>query len=52
MADYSFDEWARDLGYDTDSRRAEKTYKQVVSQTAKLKRFLGEDFDSFMQSER
>ena len=39
----SFEEWARDLGYLEDSRKAEKTYKAVSSQVEKLKRFLGED---------
>lgn len=38
-----FEDWARDLGYDIDSRRAEKTYKICQLQSQKLKRLLGDD---------
>ena len=37
----SFEEWARELGYDPDSRKAERIYKAVVAQTDKLKAALG-----------
>ena len=47
-ADEDFDSWAADYGYDTDSRKAERTYKQVQAQTAKLRRFLGDAFDAYM----
>lgn len=47
-ADEDFENWARDLGYDTDSRRAERTYRQVQAQTAKLRAFLGDKFDAYM----
>jgi hypothetical protein len=39
----SFEDWASDLGYDTDSRKAERTYNICCTQAGKLKRFLGED---------
>lgn len=39
----SFDDWASDLGYDPDSRKAEKTFTIIQSQSAKLKAFLGDD---------
>ena len=39
----SFEEWAEEYGYDTDSRKAEKTYKVCVKQAARLLSFLGED---------
>ena len=38
----SFEEWAEEYGYDTDSRKAEKTYKVCVKQAARLLSFLGE----------
>lgn len=38
-----FEDWASDLGYDPDSRKAEKIFKACERQTAKLKAFLGED---------
>ncbi len=39
----SFEEWAGEMGYDEDSRKAERTFKICQQQAAKLKRFLGED---------
>lgn len=39
----SFEDWRSDLGYDTDSRKAERTYKTCEKQADKLKRFLGQD---------
>ncbi len=38
-----FEDWAAEYGYDADSRKAEKIYRVVERQTAKLKGFLGED---------
>jgi hypothetical protein len=39
----SFEDWAGEFGYDTDSRTAEKTFKTCQKQAEKLKNFLGED---------
>lgn len=50
-ADELFETWANDLGFDPDSRSAEKIYNAVRRQTAKLSKFLGETFDDFMQTE-
>jgi hypothetical protein len=36
-----FEEWASELGHDTDSRRAERTYNLVGQQTRALERLLG-----------
>lgn len=38
----SFEEWAREYGYDTDSRTAEKTFRTVRRQSEQLKRVLGQ----------
>lgn len=38
----SFEDWCSEYGYDTDSRRAERTYKTVERQSVKLARFLGD----------
>ena len=51
-ADEDFENWAADLGYDPDSRKAERIYKTVQRQTLKLSRLLGDDYDTFMQAER
>jgi hypothetical protein len=39
----SFEDWCGEYGYDTDSRKAHKTYKVCERQAAKLKALLGED---------
>lgn len=39
----SFEEWASELGMDTDSRKAERAYKAVCSQVEKIRQFLGEE---------
>lgn len=36
-----FESWAADYGYDTDSRKAEATFKAVQTQTIRLQKFLG-----------
>lgn len=38
-----FEEWASDLGYDADSRSAERTFRACEDGAAKLKSFLGDD---------
>jgi hypothetical protein len=42
----SFEDWAAEYGYDTDSRKAEKIYRSVETQTIKLARFLGNEYQS------
>lgn len=37
-----FEEWAREYGYDTDSRKAEKIFRLIETQSNKLKLFLGD----------
>lgn len=52
-ADQGFEDWASDLGYNTDSRKAERTYKAVQSQTVKLRKLLGDrDFTALLEMER
>lgn len=38
----SFEDWASEYGYDTDSRKAERTFRACQRQADKLKRFLTE----------
>jgi hypothetical protein len=40
--DDGFEEWAREFGYDPDSRKAERVYKACKRQTEKLRGFLGQ----------
>ena len=39
----SFEEWASEYGYDTDSRKAERTYQICKKQAQELKALLGQD---------
>jgi hypothetical protein len=38
----SFEDWCSELGYDTDSRKAERTYRACERQREKLMQFLGQ----------
>lgn len=50
--DQSFEDWARDLGMDPDSRKAEASYKACQASAAQLKTFLGEEFSEALTLER
>lgn len=43
MYSQNFMEWADNLGYDTDSRKAEAIYNRILETTKDLQRFLGTD---------
>lgn len=44
VLDYgAFEEWAREFGYDEDSRTAEKTYRQCLEHALKLRQMLDLD---------
>lgn len=47
----SFEDFASDLGYDSDSRKAERIYKACGSISKRLHRLLGDDFEEFAQAE-
>lgn len=43
VLDYSsFEDWANEYGYDTDSRKAETTYRQCIETALKLRNALGD----------
>lgn len=45
----SFEEFAQEMGYSEDSRRAQRIYRACATQSRKLKQFLGEvDFQSLL----
>ena len=51
----SFKDWASDLGYDPDSRKAERTFRICERQAKRLRQFLGsqETYESLLwQTER
>ena len=48
----TFEQWCSDLGYDSDSRKAERTYRAVVRQDGQTRRLLGADYDKFIEAER
>ena len=48
-----FADWASEYGYDTDSRKAENTYRIMAEQCKELRHFLGsEAFAELMECER
>ena len=50
-ADQPFKEWATDLGYDTGSRKAYKTWEVVLRQARELKRLFGTHYQTFLEVE-
>lgn len=44
----SFEEWASDLGYDEDSRKAHDVWQACRRDTDKLRAFLGEHFETVL----
>jgi hypothetical protein len=47
----TFEEWAGDYGYDTDSRKAESTYRVVAEQAKQLRHLLGDDYARCLAAE-
>ena len=47
-----FEDWASEYGYDTDSRKAERIYRQVARLRDATRRLLAGDYDTFQQAER
>ena len=47
----TFEDWCSEYGYDTDSRRAERIYNACLKSTEKLRRFLGDKFESLVYGE-
>jgi hypothetical protein len=44
----NFEDWAAEYGYDTDSRKAERTFKTCEAQAAKLRAFLGDGYEELL----
>lgn len=51
-ADLSFEDWAADLGMDSDSRKALDTYQACKDTAVRLRTFLGADYDAFVEASR
>ena len=47
----TFDDFCRELGYDTDSRRAEKIYEACKKTERDLDRFMGNEMQSFLEAD-
>ena len=48
----NFEDWASDYGYDIDSRRAERLYRDVQRQRDDLVGLLGSEYRAFCEAER
>lgn len=46
-----FEEFCSEFGYDSDSRKAEKTWRACASMAPKVRSLLGDDFEEFERSE-
>lgn len=51
-ADNTFDDWCSELGFDPDSRKAERTFKTVLRQSDRLATFLGDALETYLSAER
>lgn len=47
-----FEEFCREFGYNTDSRKAEQTHKACLKNRSNMKRLLGSDFEMFLYANR
>jgi hypothetical protein len=45
-----FEDWASEYGYDVDSRKAERIYKNLSKIAPQVRDFLGERFDEFAEA--
>lgn len=50
-ADDSFEGWCSEFGYETDSRKAEKTYKACAALAPRVQRFLGDHYEEVCSAE-
>ena len=48
-SEMSFSEWCGELGYNDDSRKAERTYQACVRVGARLKKLFGADYDAIVE---
>lgn len=51
-ADQDFESFCSDMGYDSDSRKAERIYQACQKVRGNLQRLLGEDFEAFLYADR
>jgi len=51
-AEYGFDEFCDEFGYDKDSRKAFKTYRACGKIKGKLHKFFGADYFRFIKADR
>jgi hypothetical protein len=46
-----FEDWCSEYGYETDSRKAEATYRQIERQAKRLRQFLGDEYEALVFSD-
>jgi hypothetical protein len=47
----SFEDWANEYGYDTDSRKAERLYNAIGRESRKVKQFLADKYEYAIECE-
>jgi hypothetical protein len=50
--DTTFENFCSEFGYDTDSRKAEKTFKACGKTAVAVRRLLGDDYETFLYADR
>lgn len=48
----SFEEFCDELGYDSDSREAERIWRKLEHEAPKIRAFFGDDFEAFQQADQ
>ena len=51
LGDQSFEDFCKELAYDSDSRRAERTWRACSRMGSKVVAFLGDEFERFEKAE-
>lgn len=47
-----FEDFCKEFGYDTDSRKAERTHKLCLKAATNMKRLLGDNYETFLCADR
>jgi hypothetical protein len=51
-AQHTFEDFCAEMGYDSDSRKAERIWKACDKVRENMERLLGDDFETFMYADR
>jgi hypothetical protein len=52
LGEETFPNFCGEIGYDSDSRKAERSWRECVRTLAKMRKFLGDDYEAFSCADR